>query len=674
MQPISTQSRSARLTRRTRPAAVTAVALAALALGWPQSVPAFAVPAGHAPAAVTEHGITGSRVPVTAAGGLVPAGAVDKGQARLSGPLHIRVYLAGRDPAGLRRLARAVSAPGSPSYHHFLTHAQFAAKFGPTARQRARVTSWLRGCGFKVARPNPHFVGASGGQAAVRCAVRARMHVFRWHRITFLAPAGRLTIPSRVASDVLSITGLSTLRPRVRPASPHPLRVTAASTATCSSYFGANPASALPAAYGAIQPWHVCGYLPSQLRSAYGVTGTGLTGTGARVAIVDAFASTTMASDVQTYASLHGEQGWAPGQLTQQVPAGLPPQPPNWDTEEIMDVEAVHAIAPSADVVYVASAGNDDSSFLDALSRITDGHLADIVSGSWVLGADTGVPAATVLAYEQVFLEGTVEGIGFLFASGDTGSQAASADGTGPLETATQYPASDPWATGVGGTSLAIGASGQYQWETGWETDYAQLSADGTSWVNPPGSFADGAGGGPSGEFPRPWYQFATVPSGSFTIGGVARRVVPDVAMDADPVTGMLIGQTFTLPTTSVYVQFASGGTSLATPLFAGIEALAEQNAGRPLGFANPVIYLAKAAGAFRDVTDSPTGTAPLAAVHTLLSVSATGQLTVTDVLATLGRSGDTGLTCAPGYDDVTGVGSPAGGYLTFVRPARILR
>lgn len=626
---------------------------ASAALGW-----------AVAPAALSAPVPAGGRVPVMAGDRLVPAGAADEGAAP-AGTLHIRVYLAGRDPAGLQALARQVSTPGNPRFRHFLTPARYAAEFGPTPGQSAAVRSWLRSCGLAVVSADAHYIGAAGGQSAVRCAVGAPMHVFRWHGITLRAPAGQVTVPRGVADDVLAISGLSTLRSTVRPASAHRVP-TAASSATCSGYFGAAPAATLPPAYGTTQPYGVCGYLPSQLRSAYGVAATGQTGTGVRVAVVDAFASATVASDVAEYASLHGEQGWAAGQFTQQVPAGLPAQPLSWDMEEIMDVEAVHAIAPGADVVYVAAAGTQDSDFLDALSRIVDGHLADVVTNSWVLGADTGVPAATVLAFERDFLQGAVEGIGFIFASGDTGSQAASGDGNGPMETATNYPASDPLVTSVGGTTLAIGAAGDYQWETGWETDYAPLSADGGSWQGPPGSFANGAGGGPSGLFPRPWYQFTASPLSEFSLSGIPRRVVPDVAMEADPVTGMLVGQTFPLPGgINVYVQFATGGTSLAAPLFAGIEALAEQRAGHPLGFANPEIYRAFAEGAFRNVTDAPPGvTSPLAAVHKVTSVSSSGTLIVSFVLATFGRAQDTGLAATPGYNDVTGVGTPTSGYI----------
>jgi subtilase family serine protease len=409
------------------------------------------------------------------------------------------VYLSGQNPAGLQALAQQVSTPGSAQYGHYLTPAQYAAEFGPTAQQSAGVSGWLKSCGLAVTGTTAHYVSASGSQAAVTCAVGTPMHDYNWHGTTVRAPAGTPSVPSAVAGDVLSVSGLSSLTPQAHPASGAVSASAALSSAgaagesaTCSAYFGATAASTLPQAYGATQPYQPCGYLPSQLRSAYGTGSTGLTGAGVKIAVVDAFASATMAGDAQQYASDHGEQSWAAGQYSEVVPSGLPAQPLSWTEEEVMDVEGVHAMAPGANVVYVAAAGTDDSDFVDALSTIVDNHLANIVADSWVLGADSGIPAATVKAFEKIFLQGAVEGIGFIFASGDTGSQAASQDGSGPDVTAVNYPAADPLVTAVGGTTLAVGAGGQDLWQTGWETDYAPLSSDGTTWTRPPGACAGG--------------------------------------------------------------------------------------------------------------------------------------------------------------------------------------
>lgn len=634
---------------------------------------AAAVALGVAGAATPALATSGpqARVEISPLAALVPAGAVSTGTA--TGTAAIRVYLSGRDESALRTLVDNVSNPASPQYRHYLTPAQYAVSFGATSAQESAVSAWLRSCGMSVTSVNQHYVAASGSDAAAGCTVGTPMSDYHWNGTSLRAPAASPTVPQDVAGDVLSITGLSSVTPTVTPASvpavspaTAPSAATAqaaaaSSSSTCSQYFGESPASTLPDAYGVVQPWHVCGYTPAQLRSAYGVASGSLTGAGATIAIVDAYASPTMASDAQQYVTDNGGQAWASGQYTEVVPSGLPAQPLAWTEEEAMDVEAAHAIAPAANVVYVAAAGTDDSDFIAALSQIVDGHLANIVNCSWVLGADTGIPSATVAAFDQVFMQGAAEGIGFVAASGDTGSQALSDDGNGAAVTAAGYPASDPMVTAVGGTTLAIGASGNALWQTGWETDYAPLSSDGTSWSGLPGTFADGSGGGPSGLFARPSYQQNLVPA---KFGD--HRVVPDVAMDADVVTGMLVGQTFDLPTGNAYVQYASGGSSLAAPLFAGIQALAQQHAGHPLGFANPAIYAAAAAGEFTDITKSPDGyTPPAAAVESVLSVSSTGAVTSVPMLATFGEDKDAGLAVTEGYDDVTGVGSPTLAYVT---------
>src|SRR3954451_25006929 len=176
-----------------------------------------------------------------------------------------------------------------------------------------------------------------------------------------------------------------------------------------------------------------------------------------------------------------------------------------------------------------------------------------------------------------------------MFSSGDDGDESLS---TGIVQA--DYPTSDPFATAVGGTTTAIDSTGALDWETGWGTLKYSLSSDGTSW-NPLG-FLYGAGGGESLLFEQPDYQAGITPAGA--------RGVPDVAMDADVTTGMLIGETQTFPEGAHYCQYRIGGTSLASPLFAGMTALAFQHAGGGVGLLNPTIYAN--AAAFTDVTGAP--------------------------------------------------------------------
>ncbi len=240
------------------------------------------------------------------------------------------------------------------------------------------------------------------------------------------------------------------------------------------------------------------------------------------------------------------------------------------------------------------------------------------------------------------------------------------------------YPTSDPWVTSVGGTSLAIGRNGRYQFETSWGTILNPLGRRGRNWQYPlpgpwPDGFDGGSGGGTSTLFAQPAYQQGVVPdrlSRRLPDGSQAARPmreVPDVAAYADPATGFLVGETVLEPSGKSYGFALSrvGGTSLACPTFAGIEADAQEAAGGPLGFANPAIYYLYGAdeAAFHDVTNTPLGPGYLAQVRVNYVNPNAPKGKKDYFLRVLGLDGlgKAALTATAGYDDATGVGSPAG-------------
>jgi subtilase family serine protease len=593
-----------------------------------------------------------------AAGGRVPASAA----------ITARVYLAGRDPAGLAAYAAQVSDPGSALYSRYLTPAQYRQRFGPTTAQVGAVRQWLTGAGLRVTAVTSHYVGVSGTEAAVPAAFGTALRYYRMDRTMQRAPQQTVTVPAALASSVLTVVGLATSSATVTPDISNPLpQGSPANRGACSRYWGQLPATGLPPAYGHALAYSLCGYVPSQLRTAYGVAGSGLTGKGVTIAIVDPGASPTIAQDVNTYMLRHGMPPLRPGQLTQYLPSDLASscgtEPGSYDAEEHLDVEAAHGMAPDADIAYVSMGCSSSLDPLDAETEIVDGHLAGIVSNSWgFTGGDSTLPAGVIPAFEQVFEQGATEGIGFYFASGDDGDQSTVTPGG---QTGVMYPASDPWVTSVGGTSLATGPGGTYKWETGWGDDLAPLSADGTSWTGLPGPFYGGAGGGPSAVFTQPFYQRGIVPGSLSHPAGTATamRVVPDIAADADSATGMLIGLTKQTSASSapVYTETVVGGTSLATPLIASIQADAQQALGFPIGFANPAIYDRYGTRAYHDVTDDPLGPGvQIATVAALPSPVPAGD--TPDYAVTLAH--DTSLQATPGYDDVTGVGTPTAAYL----------
>ncbi|GHH74634.1 serine protease [Streptomyces sulfonofaciens] len=645
--------------RSNRAAVRTSVSLAA-ALPLLTGALALGIPAAHAdqnPGA--RDTLRGSTRPLWA------TGTSDRGATANGSRVEARVYLAGRDAQGLAAYARAVSDPDSASYGRFLSAAQAQERFGATDEQVGAVTSWLKGAGFTVTATTRHYIAVSGDVSAAEKAFGTQLHNYRKGSRTYRAPQHAATVPASLNGAVLTVTGLDTAPHKAdhKDELPPPDAVFRNAGPFSSSY-GSNTATTLPEAYGSKVPYATKGYTGEQLRAAYGAGKR--TGKGVTVAITDAYASPTIEQDAAQYAKRNGDARYQGGQLTQALPGEYTHtgaddcDAAGWYGEESLDVEAVHALAPASNIVYVGAASCYDDDLLDSLSKVVDSHLADIVSNSWGDIEENQTPDVAA-AYDQVFQLGAIEGIGFYFSSGDNGDEV---DHTGTKQV--DVPASSAWVTSVGGTALAVGRGDTYEWETGWGTDKAALSEDGKSWNGLPGTFNGGAGGGTSKHVAQPFYQKGVVPDSLAKANGATpMRTVPDIAAIADPNTGFLVGQTQTFPDGSQqYSEYRIGGTSLAAPTVAGIQALAQQaHGGRPLGFANPAIYDRYGSKLYHDVTDHPVkGAEGLAVARVDYANSYDDSEGLLTSLRTLGK--DTSLSAVNGYDDVTGVGSPAPGYV----------
>jgi subtilase family serine protease len=435
-----------------------------------------------------------------------------------------------------------------------------------------------------------------------------------------------------------------------------------------SSYYGQKTATAQPAANGKKQPYVVRGYEPKQYQSAYGESDLikhGINGRGVTVAVTDAFASPTIVQDTRTYNRRHGLPAFGRHQLTQITPpadgydlidecggAG-------WYGEETLDIEAVHAMAPGANVVYVG--GADCNSGLDeAWASTIDNHVADIVTNSWGTGTDSidDLGQAAVDYYRFFSLEAALTGITVNFSSGDAGDETDG--GATPATKTVDFPADLPFVTGVGGTSVGIDKSGKRAFEYGWQNAYATLT-DG-AWGDP--EYSSGGGGGTSVLFEQPFYQKGRVPASISTyFGGTPHRAVPDISMPGDPNTGFLVGQTQVFPDGTYYDEYRIGGTSLASPLLAGVLAVADQKAHRSLGFVNPLYYRMLGTSAVRDIV-APTSPVLQVRSNFVNSVDASGgrsyQLQTIDVQTSTIHS-------KKGYDDETGVGTPGSRFFEAV-------
>lgn len=580
------------------------------------------------------------------------------GTASASAKTTAKVYLA---PKGgldaLKAAALAVSTPGSATYGRFVTPAQYRARFAPSAKSVQAVEHYLRAAGLTVTgvEASDRYISVSGDVAAAKKAFAAPIGRFKHAGKTVQAPTASLRLPASIAGLVSTVTGLDTTPHTVKPAASTPAPPPAGfrNARPCSTYFGQVAAkykgdfkTPLPKFQGKTLSYAPCGYTGPLFRAAYEGS-TALTGKGVTVAITDAYASPTIAADANTYAGNHGDGAYTAGQLTQVQPAKYTNQadcdPSGWFGEETLDVEAVHAMAPDAKIRYYAASSCFDDDFLTTLGKVVDENKASLVSNSWS-DLEENESADAVAAYEQVFLQGAMQGISFMFSSGDSGDELAAT-----AIKQVDYPSSDPYVTGVGGTSDAIGADGSLIGQTGWGTEKYNLSADGKSWSGI--GFTSGAGGGTSNLFNKPSYQNGVVAGGA--------RQVPDVGLDADPNTGMLVGETQTFADGAYYDEYRIGGTSLASPLFAGMSALTVQHAGHRLGLANPLIYKTRAT-AFTDVKSNPALPGVVRADYTD-TVNGTGPILYS--VRVFGK--DSSLAVTPGYDNVTGVGSPNAKWLT---------
>ncbi|MEN3361926.1 MAG: hypothetical protein V7637_5908 [Mycobacteriales bacterium] len=625
-------------------------------------------------------------------------------------PVRLTAVLPLRDADAAERLALAVSTPGDAQFGHYLTAAQWRNRFAPTDATVATVTSWLRAHRFTVTAvpANHRYVAFSGSAGAANAAFGTGLTNYVKDGARVTAPSKAVTVPAGLAASITGITGLDTSarmtpthstqgaapdasgppNPRPHAAAPDasgppnprphasgppdprpkdelpPPGAVFRNAPPCSDFFGQKLVPNVPQPLATPLTYAPCGYIPDQLRSAYGLTASqslGLDGRGASVAIVDAYASPTIFDDAATYARLNDSRHpLRASQFRQLLPATFTDteacDAAGWYGEESLDVEAVHGTAPAASILYVGASSCNDVDIVAAVNSVVDNDLAQIISNSY---GNAGEVSATDAAEEhQTYMQAAAQGITVLFSSGDAGDNIAATGTRQP-----DYPAADPFVTAVGGTSLGVGDRGQYLFETGWGNNRSVLTNG--AWTPFPGTFRGGGGGGTSFVWDQPRYQLGVVPTAIANVNGNGpHRAVPDLALLGDPNTGYLVGQTQQFPDgTFRYSQYRIGGTSLSCPLLAGIQAVANQIARRPLGFLNPTVYQLAGSAAFKDIKSR-------AVTSGVVRVDYVNGADDTDgTITSLRTLNDTGTIFArPGYDDVTGVGTPNGAaYLAAV-------
>ncbi|QBD81668.1 hypothetical protein EPA93_39145 [Ktedonosporobacter rubrisoli] len=365
-------------------------------------------------------------------------------------------------------------------------------------------------------------------------------------------------------------------------------------------------------------------YSPQQIRKAYNIQpllDAGTTGKGRTIAIIDGSSSPTLMADVKLYDKLYGLND---PKINIIAPFGLPPFEANAYTETALDIQIAHTLAPDATINLVladTSRAQTPTQFASILLTATkyavDNDLGDVISQSFGVG-ETCVDQTYLQAEHQIFQAARDKQITVLASSGDTGAADIVCKGsTLTYGQTVNVPAADPLVTGVGGTTLNAKLGGKYISETAW---------------NEGDKGGGSTGGGFSTIYSRPSYQD--------NIPGIhSGRGVPDIAYDGDPFTGVPVvismnGGTLIIPV---------GGTSVGAPAWAGIVALADQYAGKRLGFLNETLYRISQSSSygkgFHDITDGNNSVKIFDPSGKEVSVE--------------------GYNAHAGWDPVTGVGTP---------------
>ncbi len=478
-----------------------------------------------------------------------------------------------------------------------LTSAQLGARYGADPADVSLATQVLGGYGLTVtdSRPESRRLKVTGTIAALSAAFGTTLtqvaspHPDGSGMVVHRYRSGGLSVPAQLAGIVTAVLGLDT-RPQARP---HFRKLGDRRTAA--------PGSAAPTAPGAAP---APGPLTAVQVAGFYDFPAGTNGTGQTIAIIE-LGGGYNTGDLSTYFGGLGLP--TPSVTAVGVDGGSNSPGQAADGEVELDIEVAGAVAPgAAQVVYFAP--NTDQGFIDAISDAVHATPAPIVvSISWG-GPENSWAAQSMTAMDSAIADAAVLGTTVTVAAGDNGSSDDPNNPNGPVQV--DFPASSPHALACGGTEL-----------TGNTSTYTITSE--VVW-NEIANNEGATGGGVSAVYPLPsWQVNAGVPlsaSGTATSPG---RGVPDVAGNADPVTGyQVIVDGNPEPV---------GGTSAVAPLWAGLIARLAQATGKKFGLLQPLIYAGALPG-----TDVPG---------------------FNDIV-----SGNNGAYSAgPGWDPCTGLGSPDG-------------
>jgi len=557
--------------------------------------------------------------------------------------IEVSVWLNAHNRGQMDELAQQLYDRTSPNYRHFLTRSQFAARFAPSAEEAITVREFLEGHNLKLVRigPNNFFVRARGTVGEVESAFHVVLNNYQVRGKVVRSNDRDPFVEGPAGSLVRSISGLDSgeyEHPLMARGTPPALKNGTAAAAfrtasvakvttpdtlfgtncfngTETDVFSTNANGSLP--IGTYKgnvlneqslTSNGCAYTPPPIQAAYNLSGLyaeGFDGTGQTIGIIDWCGSLTIQSDANAFSAAFG----LPALTSSNFAITYIPTPSfceGVDDGEInLDVEWAHAVAPGASINLIVP---PSATYLDVddaeFTAVTYG-LANVISGSY--GGPESYTPPNIMETENMISEiAAISGISTNFSSGDSGDY--SFDFIPPTASS---PASSPWATSVGGITLALNPDNSIAWQAGWGNNETLVAAQGV--VADPISegtfgFIGGSGGGESNCVSQSYDPTTEVetclagfpkPSFQKKLPGKYRQT-PDISWLADPYTGVAI--LITVPYSVPEQQWeVVGGTSVAAPMFSALWAIANQEAGAPLGQAAPYLY-SLPAGAVYDI------------------------------------------------------------------------
>jgi subtilase family serine protease len=634
-------------------------------------------------------------------------------------------------------LTKSMYDPTSANYRHWLTSKDISARFGPTAGEAHAVQKFLADHNLTVVKTGPSnfYVRARGTVGDVEKAFRVQLNDYQVRGKTVRANVNDPYVEGAAGALVRAVSGLDSgkfesayIIRSSKPGAPRTATAAAAKPAAVSNdeFFSSqcfagteketfsndNDGSLPIATYSgnklnlASQTSIGCAYTPPMIQTAYHLTGLynerrEYDGTDQTIAIIDWCGTPTILNDANAFSAQFGLPQFSATdqQPTLHVIETAPNTCGAWNNVEInLDVEWAHAVAPYANINLVVPPSSDFQDVDEAEFLVVHDGLGIVLSGSYGV-PEWDTPTAELETESLIAEIGAAEGISTNYATGDDGDWTYWG-----LPQTVDAPADSPWATAVGGVSVALTAKNAIAWQSGWGTNWNTPVITGQV-SDPPGQpvepFLSGSGGGTSncvyedvnlnclGGFPKPTFQ-SQLP-GNY-------RQIPDISWVADPTMGVAI--LISIPGVEPpQVWEVVGGTSVATPMFSGLWAIANQEAefnNKPsLGQAAPYLY-SMPAGTIYDIL--PITTSAHNVTATIQDTTGTTKYNASQVfagpaeidypvltaiwdypyeadtlvlysfgtdcqIATGGQATScndpTALTTKPGWDNVTGVGTP---------------